>query len=74
MVGVLFLGLMSKLHDWDDSAMFFDGSSIGESRFAVSETLGLWCCSVLRFHVPYFFSSDADSYFFLCLLFFSNYL
>ncbi|KAJ7281747.1 ER membrane protein SH3-domain-containing protein [Mycena rebaudengoi] len=33
MVGVLFLGLMSKLHDWDDSAMFFDGSSIGAVVF-----------------------------------------
>ncbi|KAJ7460548.1 Shr3 amino acid permease chaperone [Mycena latifolia] len=28
MVGVLLLGLVSKLHAWDDSAMFFDGSSL----------------------------------------------
>jgi hypothetical protein len=30
MIGVVLLGLVAKLHDWDDSAMFFDGSSIGE--------------------------------------------
>lgn len=30
MVGTGLLGLVSKLHKWDESAMFFDGSSIGE--------------------------------------------
>ncbi|KAJ7026298.1 hypothetical protein C8F04DRAFT_1190623 [Mycena alexandri] len=29
MVGVVLLGLIAKLHVWDDSAMFFDGSCIG---------------------------------------------
>ncbi|KAJ7132044.1 Shr3 amino acid permease chaperone [Mycena epipterygia] len=28
MVGVMLLGLVAKLHTWDDSAMFFDGSSL----------------------------------------------
>lgn len=29
MVGVGLIGLISKLHIWDDSAMFFDGSCLG---------------------------------------------
>lgn len=29
MVGVGIIGLVSKLHKWDDSAMFFDGSCLG---------------------------------------------
>jgi hypothetical protein len=29
LIGVVLLGLIAKLHAWDDSAMFFDGSSIG---------------------------------------------
>jgi Ca2+/H+ antiporter len=32
MVGVVLLGLVGKLHNWDDSAMFFDGSSLGSLR------------------------------------------
>ncbi|KAJ3001098.1 hypothetical protein NUW54_g6645 [Trametes sanguinea] len=28
-MGVGLLGLVGKLHKWDDSAMFFDGSSLG---------------------------------------------
>ncbi|KAJ7180428.1 Shr3 amino acid permease chaperone [Mycena filopes] len=36
MVGVIFLGLIAKLHVWDDSAMFFDGSSIVSLIFALS--------------------------------------
>jgi hypothetical protein len=27
------LGFVSKLHKWDESAMFFDGSSLGMSCF-----------------------------------------
>jgi hypothetical protein len=27
------IGLLSKLHKWDDSAMFFDGSSLCEIYF-----------------------------------------
>jgi hypothetical protein len=37
---VTLAGFFAKLHKWDDSAMFFDGSSIGEvflSRFASKE-------------------------------------
>jgi len=34
MVGVVFLGLLAKLHAWDDSAMFFDGSSLAVIMFA----------------------------------------
>lgn len=30
MMGFGIIGLVSKLHRWDDSAMFFDGSSLGE--------------------------------------------
>jgi hypothetical protein len=29
MGGVGIIGLISKLHKWDDSAMFFDGSCLG---------------------------------------------
>lgn len=29
MVGVGLVGLLGKLFVWDDSAMFFDGSSLG---------------------------------------------
>ncbi|THV08243.1 hypothetical protein K435DRAFT_958844 [Dendrothele bispora CBS 962.96] len=35
MIGVCMIGLMSKLHKWDDSAMFFDGSSLGIFIFAI---------------------------------------
>ncbi len=28
-MGVGIIGLAGKLHKWDDSAMFFDGSSLG---------------------------------------------
>jgi len=34
MVGVVLLGLLAKLHAWDDSAMFFDGSSLAVIVFA----------------------------------------
>lgn len=30
-IGVGFIGLLTKLHAWDDSAMFFDGSSLGKA-------------------------------------------
>src|ERR1700733_1543296 len=30
-IGVGFIGLLTKLHAWDDSAMFFDGTSLGKS-------------------------------------------
>lgn len=29
MVGVGIIGIISKLHQWDESAQFFDGSSLG---------------------------------------------
>ncbi|KAF5359001.1 hypothetical protein D9758_004881 [Tetrapyrgos nigripes] len=35
MIGVGFIGLLSKLHTWDDSAMFFDGSGLGVFVFAL---------------------------------------
>lgn len=31
MIGVAFLALLAKIHAWDESAMFFDGSSLGAS-------------------------------------------
>jgi len=36
MVGVGIIGLVSKLHKWDDSAMFFDGSCLGCYVFCIS--------------------------------------
>ena len=36
MIGVGVLGLVAKLHEWDDSAVFFDGSSLGTSVSAAS--------------------------------------
>lgn len=33
MAGVGLVGLLSKLHKWDDSAMLFDGSSLGAIFF-----------------------------------------
>ncbi|KAJ6581278.1 Shr3 amino acid permease chaperone [Mycena capillaripes] len=36
MIGVVLLGLLAKLHAWDDSAMFFDGSCIVVVIFGLS--------------------------------------
>ncbi|PFH46113.1 hypothetical protein AMATHDRAFT_70626 [Amanita thiersii Skay4041] len=36
MVGVGLIGLLSKLHQWDESAMFFDGSSLVAYVFAIA--------------------------------------
>jgi len=36
MVGVGLIGLLSKLHKWDDSAMFFDGSCLGAYVLCIS--------------------------------------
>ncbi|KAJ6591810.1 Shr3 amino acid permease chaperone [Mycena vulgaris] len=36
MVGVVLLGLVGKLHTWDDSAMFFDGSSLAVVVFGLA--------------------------------------
>ncbi|KAJ7224516.1 Shr3 amino acid permease chaperone [Mycena pura] len=36
MIGVVLLGLIAKLHAWDDSAMFFDGSSIAVVVFGLA--------------------------------------
>lgn len=30
MIGMGILGLVGKLNDWDESAIFFDGSSLGQ--------------------------------------------
>jgi len=29
MIGMGIIGLVAKLHEWDESAIFFDGSSLG---------------------------------------------
>jgi len=29
MIGIGLIGTLSKLHKWDESAVFFDGSSLG---------------------------------------------
>ncbi|GLB43449.1 putative ER membrane protein SH3 [Lyophyllum shimeji] len=36
MIGVGLVGLISKLHKWDESAMFFDGSSLGAYVFSIA--------------------------------------
>jgi len=36
MVGVGIIGLISKLHRWDESAQFFDGSSLAAYIFAIA--------------------------------------
>ncbi|KAJ7746950.1 Shr3 amino acid permease chaperone [Mycena maculata] len=36
LVGVAIIGLIAKLHAWDDSAMFFDGSSLAAMIFALA--------------------------------------
>jgi len=36
MMGVGLVGLLSKLHKWDESAMFFDGSSLAVYVFSVA--------------------------------------
>ncbi|KAJ7074919.1 Shr3 amino acid permease chaperone [Mycena belliarum] len=36
MVGVVLVGLLGKLHAWDDSAMFFDGSSLVAVMFGLA--------------------------------------
>ncbi|KAL1747889.1 Shr3 amino acid permease chaperone [Schizophyllum fasciatum] len=36
MMGVSILGHVAKLHKWDDSAMFFDGSSLAAFIFAIA--------------------------------------
>ncbi|KAJ7918689.1 Shr3 amino acid permease chaperone [Mycena leptocephala] len=36
LIGVVLLGLIAKLHAWDDSAMFFDGSSIAAVVFGIA--------------------------------------
>ncbi|KAG6919538.1 hypothetical protein DXG01_005128 [Tephrocybe rancida] len=36
MVGVGLVGLVAKLHKWDESAMFFDGSSLAAYVFSVA--------------------------------------
>lgn len=33
LVGIGLAGLIGKLHKWDESAIFFDGSSLGPSRY-----------------------------------------
>ncbi|KAL7280830.1 LOW QUALITY PROTEIN: hypothetical protein ACG7TL_005774 [Trametes sanguinea] len=44
-MGVGLLGLVGKLHKWDDSAMFFDGSSLALSAFS---SVGLPASSDVR--------------------------
>ncbi|KAG5645734.1 hypothetical protein DXG03_005430 [Asterophora parasitica] len=36
MVGVGLVGLLSKLHKWDESAMFFDGSCLAAYTFSIA--------------------------------------
>ncbi|PSR73796.1 hypothetical protein PHLCEN_2v10366 [Hermanssonia centrifuga] len=40
-MGVGIIGLAGKLHKWDDSAMFFDGSSLAAYIFAIAVYLSV---------------------------------
>ncbi|KAI0675455.1 Shr3 amino acid permease chaperone [Trametes maxima] len=53
-MGVGLLGLIGKLHKWDDSAMFFDGSSLAAYIFslAVYLTVGIPACRTVADPVP----------------------
>ncbi|KAI0763763.1 Shr3 amino acid permease chaperone [Trametes elegans] len=53
-MGVGLLGLVGKLHKWDDSAMFFDGSSLAAYIFglAVYLTVGIPACRTVVDPVP----------------------
>ncbi|KAH9852091.1 Shr3 amino acid permease chaperone [Lenzites betulinus] len=53
-MGVGLLGLVGKLHKWDDSAMFFDGSSLAAYIFslAVYLTVGIPACRTVADPVP----------------------
>ncbi|KAI9064167.1 Shr3 amino acid permease chaperone [Trametes sanguinea] len=53
-MGVGLLGLVGKLHKWDDSAMFFDGSSLGAYIFALAIylTVGIPACRTVVDPVP----------------------
>jgi hypothetical protein len=55
LVGVGLIGLVAKLHKWDESALFFDGTCLGAFNFCTSSIVGLtrfcsdvcvWNCSV----------------------------
>jgi hypothetical protein len=39
MVGVGLIGFISKLHQWDEGAIYFDGGSLGQSRRIVLSQL-----------------------------------
>lgn len=48
MIGLGVLGLVAKLHSWDESAIFFDGSSLGEKSVVyVLLNLAHTCSTVL---------------------------
>ncbi|KAI8996361.1 Shr3 amino acid permease chaperone [Trametes punicea] len=53
-MGIGLLGLVGKLHKWDDSAMFFDGSSLAAYVFglAVYLTVGIPACRTVADPVP----------------------
>ncbi|KAI0331497.1 hypothetical protein GY45DRAFT_1248681 [Cubamyces sp. BRFM 1775] len=53
-MGVGLVGLLGKLHKWDDSAMFFDGSSLAAYIFslAVYLTVGIPACRTVADPVP----------------------
>ncbi|KAI0349649.1 Shr3 amino acid permease chaperone [Trametes cingulata] len=53
-MGVGLLGLVGKLHKWDDSAMFFDGSSLAAYIFALAVylTVGIPACRTVADPVP----------------------
>ncbi|KNZ71629.1 Secretory component protein SHR3 [Termitomyces sp. J132] len=49
MVGVGLVGLVSKLHKWDESAMFFDGTSLGTSSGCLNCGNFLMCGSAVAY-------------------------
>ncbi|KAG2141333.1 Shr3 amino acid permease chaperone [Suillus clintonianus] len=59
-IGVGILGLVAKLVKWDESAIFFDGSSLAAYIFAVSVYLGVTVPSLRTIVTPVDVDTRAD--------------
>jgi len=60
MVGVGMIGLLSKLHNWDDSAMFFDGTCLGAYVFAIAVYVTVIIPSLRTIVIPLEIDSKED--------------
>ncbi|KAG1746730.1 Shr3 amino acid permease chaperone [Suillus paluster] len=59
-MGVGILGLVAKLHKWDESAIFFDGSSLAAYIFAVAVYLAVTVPSLRTIVTPVEVDTRAD--------------